>query len=312
MSKSLTLDSILTPLADELHLTIHHKPEGLSIELEADGTTSALAGIYSELHSSAITILSRLDCHYLKQYSPKQLQQSFQTLKKNGVKLLIFADGISSDELPHPDSIDENFAIAISTQSAETLIDSINRYSETELAPTTTMHGVFMDVLDMGVLLTGDSGIGKSELALSLVHAGHRLIADDAVKFYRLHADELVGTCPPILQDFLEVRGLGVINIRAMFGDRAINRQKKLTLIVRVLAMEQEELRSIDRLHGINTQRNILGIEVPEVTIPVAAGRDLPVLIEAAVRNHVLRATGYNATDEFIQRQKSSFAEKRE
>jgi len=167
-----------------------------------------------------------------------------------------------------------------------------------------TKHGVFLDVLGAGVLLTGSSGIGKSELALGLINRGHRLIADDAVNLCQTNNDSLVGQCPDVLQDFLEVRGLGILNIRVMFGDTAIKTSKKLQLIVNIVAFDSEELKNIDRLHGMYRQCTILDINIPEVTIPVAPGRNLAVLVESAVRKQVLMNTGYNAGDEFTKRQK--------
>lgn len=166
-----------------------------------------------------------------------------------------------------------------------------------------TMHGVFLEVMGVGVLLTGASGIGKSEIALSLINRGHRLIADDAVLFNLVNDETIVGHCPPLLQDFLEVRGLGILNIRVMFGDTAIKENKRLQLVVRLAAMESDELIKIDRLYGMYRSQSILNIATPEVTIPVASGRNLSVLVEGAVRNQVLKNTGYNASEEFANRQ---------
>jgi len=169
--------------------------------------------------------------------------------------------------------------------------------------PILTLHGVFLDVLGIGVLLQGDSGTGKSELALSLINHGHRLIADDAVEFIQVGDDTIIGRCPEMLQDFLEVRGLGILNIRVMFGDSAIKENKRLQLIVKVAIFSDEELLQIDRLHGMYQIQKIHDVEIPHVTIPIAPGRNISVLIESAVRNQILKNTGYNASNEFIARQ---------
>ena len=165
----------------------------------------------------------------------------------------------------------------------------------------TTLHGVFIDVLGIGVLLNGQSGIGKSELALGLIDRGQSLVADDSVYFNK-RKDRLIGSCPPVLQDFLEVRGLGILNIRAMYGDDAITIEKRLQLIVNIIQVNQQDLYLIDRLHGMHGEKNILGIMIPEVSIPVAPGRNLAILVESAVKNHLLKIDGYDASQDFTEK----------
>ena len=167
----------------------------------------------------------------------------------------------------------------------------------------TTLHGVFLDVLGLGVLLTGPSGIGKSELALVLINRGHKLIADDSVDFLLQSDNVLLGYCHPLLQDFLEVRGLGPLNIRAMHGDTAIKNNQHLHLIVHIRELSQEELINMNRIHGMHQSQEILGCLISEVTIPVTSGRNLAILVEAAVRNQLLRLAGYDASQELCQRQ---------
>ena len=168
---------------------------------------------------------------------------------------------------------------------------------------TTTMHGVFMEVMGLGVLLSGVSGVGKSELALELLTRGHRLIADDAPIFSRLTEGTVEGICPPPLHDFLEVRGLGVINIRAMYGDRAIAERAVLQLIVHLQRLSEHELINLDRLRASKDEVGVLGVAVPRIMLPVVAGRELAVLAEAAVRGHVLAVGGYDAAEDFTRRQ---------
>jgi HPr kinase/phosphorylase len=164
-----------------------------------------------------------------------------------------------------------------------------------------------MDIFGVGVFLTGNSGIGKSEIALGLISRGHRLIADDSTEFYlRKTAEnsEIVGKCPEILRNFLEVRGLGIINIKEMFGENAIKDNVTLQLVTHLTDLSDEDIKNSDRLHGMHSKITILGKEVARVVVPVAAGRNLSVLIETAVRNHRLRINGYIAAKDFIDKQR--------
>ena len=186
------------------------------------------------------------------------------------------------------------------------VLDNLQYYASLFLSEKTTLHGVFLEVLGMGVLLTGDPAVGKSELALDLITRGSRLVADDAPEFTRIAPDIISGTCPPLLREFLEVRGLGILNIRAMFGDSSIKRTKYLRLIVHLKRMSSDQIASMDRLSGAHTDRTVLGVSIPQVTVPVAPGRNLSVLVESAVRNHLLRLKGYDAAEVLIERQQQA------
>ena len=167
-----------------------------------------------------------------------------------------------------------------------------------------TLHGVFMEVTRLGVLLSGASGVGKSELALELLNRGHRLIADDAPEFRRLASGSVEGGCPELLRDFLEVRGLGVINVRAMFGAAAVAPQAELDLILQLKAMSSEQLATVDRLRPSRDTVSVLEKEVPRIVLPVAPGRNLAILVETAVRSHLLILGGRDAAADFIERQR--------
>ena len=172
-------------------------------------------------------------------------------------------------------------------------------YLARALAESTTIHGVFLDVLGMGVLITGDSGVGKSELALELISRGSGLIADDVTELYRIGPETVEGRCPPLLKDFLEVRGLGVLNIRSIFGEAALRPRKNLKLIVHL----GKPTARMERLPLNAGSERIMGVDIRKVMIPVAAGRNLAVLTEAAVRNYVLQLRGFDSTQEFVERQ---------
>lgn len=177
---------------------------------------------------------------------------------------------------------------------------------------STTLHGVFLDVFGVGVLLRGPSGIGKSEIALGLISRGHRLIADDAVTFQRdpTH-DKIIGICPAVLCDFLEVRGLGVLNVRALYGDSAVKDSTTLQLIVQLIDVSDDIFRHSDRLFGIHNEHTLLGLPFKEVTIPVGPGRNISVLVEAAVRNHSIQLKGYNAAEDFAAIQRAFLEQKK-
>ena len=179
-------------------------------------------------------------------------------------------------------------------------------YLARALAESTTTHGVFLDVLGMGVLITGDSGVGKSELALELISRGSGLIADDVTELYRIGPETVEGRCPPLLKDFLEVRGLGVLNIRSIFGEAALRPRKNLKLIVHL----GKPTARMERLPLNAGSESIMGVDVRKVMIPVAAGRNLAVLTEAAVRNYVLQLRGFDSTQEFVERQSDQMNKK--
>lgn len=184
------------------------------------------------------------------------------------------------------------------------LLSNLRYYLNQALAETTTEHGVYIDVHSVGTFITGESGIGKSELGLSLISRGHRLIADDITEFTMTSPGVIDGIHPGLSNDFMEVRGLGILNIRAMFGSNALRRNKTLRLIVNMVPFTAENSHQFDRLGSSEKTRSIMGIEIPEMTLPVAPGRNLAVLVEAAARNQLLKFSGYNSAEDFIERQR--------
>lgn len=169
-------------------------------------------------------------------------------------------------------------------------------------AEAVMLHGVFMQIFDLGVLLTGGSGVGKSELALELLSRGHRLVADDAIEFARDEGGEVTGSCPPLLEGFLEVRGLGVLNVERMFGAAALQGRARLDLVLRLLL--PHETPEPDRVYGQRRTRDVLGAAIAEIALPIRVGHSLAALAEAASRDQKLKRAGYDAAEDFVARQR--------
>jgi HPr kinase/phosphorylase len=197
--------------------------------------------------------------------------------------------------------------IATPLPSAQ-VIDYLRVYLSKKLATRVTMHGVFMDVLGVGVLITGESGLGKSELGLELISRNHGLVADDAVEFARIAPNMIEGRCPPLLQNLLEVRGLGLLDIRAIFGETAVRRKMRLKLIVHLVRRKTLE-ENYERLPLDQQNEEVLGLPIRKVVIPVEAGRNIAVLLEAAVRNTILQLRGIDTLANFMERQQRAMGE---
>ena len=218
---------------------------------------------------------------------------------------VILADGIAPPETLRARAERAGTPLFTTPLPAPRVIEKLARYLAKALAERTERHGVFMDVLGLGVLITGDSGVGKSELGLELISRGHGLVADDVVEISRLAADTLEGRCPPMLKDFIEVRGLGLLDVRTIFGETAVRPKMKLRLIAHLDKPAAVAGRDVaERLPLAEQSEDILGVTIRKVVIPVAAGRNLAVLLEAAVRNYILQLRGIHSGAEFMARQK--------
>jgi HPr kinase/phosphorylase len=275
---------------------------------EKSVTGVPIAGYLNLVKPNQVQVLGPEEVKYLKQLKKNSHKDAISRLFKSEPAMIIFSN------IKNANNIDNEFIEIANQTNTPLLYSSLASNELTELlqyhlgrllGDSKIMHGVFMEVMGIGVLLTGPSGIGKSELALELISRGHRLVADDAPEFRRSAPDTIRGRSPVLLKDFLEVRGLGILNVRAMFGDTSIVETKRLRLIVYLdtISTADNTLWEIDRIGGSQRKQKILNVEIPEVQIPVAPGRNVAVIIEAAVRNHVLYLNGYNAADDFIKRQ---------
>ena len=265
----------------------------------------SFVGFLNLIHPHQIQILGQVELSYLDSLRDISRQDAIRQIFNHNPACIIISEEAEVPTALKRKCNEKKTALFTSSLSSNKLAESLHYYLTNLFAESVTIHGVFMEVMAIGVLITGPSGIGKSELAMELMTRGHRLVADDAPKFSRIAPDIINGTCPEVLQDFLEVRGLGIVNVRELFGDSAIKRNKYLRLITRLEPMDKETLMSLDRLEGSYRNRNVLDLEVPEITLPVAPGRNLAVLLECAARNHILRRSGYNAADDFSERQRT-------
>ncbi|MFP5348551.1 MAG: HPr(Ser) kinase/phosphatase [Gammaproteobacteria bacterium] len=266
----------------------------------------ALVGHLNFVHPNRVQVIGENEIAYLQRLSKPERAAQIRALFGCKTTAAVVA---ANNKKPAPDLMRaaDHFGLALfsSPLASPLVIDHLQYHLTRALAPRTTVHGVYMEVMGMGVLLTGESGIGKSELALELLSRNHRLIADDAVEFIRIGPDVLVGQCPGPLSDYLEVRGLGILDVRTMFGETAVRHKKKLHLIVRMERMDKRRLKKLDRLQAQTLTRNILDVEIPEVVLFVGAGRNLAVLVEAAVRSYILRMWGIDTLKDFMQRQQA-------
>jgi HPr kinase/phosphorylase len=255
------------------------------------------------VHPFCVQILGAAELTYLRAMPEPAFRAAIERLYGTDLVAIIVANEESVPEYLIEQCERHHVPLLTSPQPSPHVVDVLRHYLSRTLAQSTTLHGVFLDVLEMGVLITGASAIGKSELALELISRGHGLIADDVVEFYRVSPDMLEGRCPALLKDFLEVRGIGVLNIRTIFGETAVRPRKTLKLIVHLEEFSDEQFSQLNRLEVKGSFQDVIGVPVRRVTIPVAAGRNLAVLVEAAVRNYVLQIRGVDSTRDFIERQ---------
>lgn len=291
---------------EKLKLTWIAGQAGGNIELSDEEIAQSGQGMIGHLnfiHPDRIQVLSSDEIHYLNKLEAASLEKKINQLTHHSdLACLIVADNAAVPVAIHDMASASNIPLLHSPYSSLEIIWLIRTYLGSVLAPSCSLHGVLLDVLGMGVMITGESGVGKSELALELISRGHGLVADDVVELRRIAPETLEGRCPPMLRDYLEVRGLGMLNIRTIFGETAVRRRKNMKLIVHLQNSGGANSGMFERLPISDFTENIMNVDIRKVIIPVAAGRNLAVLVEAAVRNYVLQLRGIDGTKEFIER----------
>jgi len=266
-----------------------------------------LIGYLNYIHPYRVQIVGRREVAYLSDDSDEVIERRVARIVALEPPMIIVADGQSPPNRLVAMCERADIPLFVTAESAGHVIDVVRAYLGHLFAERTTRHGVFMDILGLGVLLTGESGLGKSELGLELISRGHGLVADDAVDLYRISQTSLEGRCPELLLNLLEVRGIGLLDIKAIFGETAVRRKMRLKLLVHLVRKETME-REFERLPYEPLFEDILGMPVRKVVIAVDAGRNLAVLVEAAVRNTVLQLRGIDTYAEFVRRHQVALA----
>ena len=301
---TVTVADLFSVYNEELGLAWVTGRQGESREVARTTAEPAdLVGHLNLIHPNRIHVLGKPETEFFERHEHGQQKTILDDLIAGHPPAVIVADGQTPSASLVEAATRDRLPLLVSSLSAARVIDTLRHYLGKAAAETCQMHGVLMDVLGMGVLISGESGLGKSELALELISRGHGLVADDVVDLSRIAPHTVEGRCPALLRNLLEVRGLGLLDIRTIFGETAVRPKMKLKLIVHLVrrsAMDNE----YQRLPLEALTQEVLGIAIRKVVIPVAAGRNLAVLTEAAVRSTVLQLRGFDTMGDFVERQR--------
>ncbi len=290
---------LLKTLAEENNLTPLHTSEDYDTRLltTADVNRPALqlAGFYNYFDPQRLQIIGRVESTYLELKSESERRECFENLFRWDVSALVICHGAAAfpECIEMAEKYDRN--VFLTTEDTSDFMAKVISSLHFHLAPRTTMHGVLVEVHGEGLLLCGDSGIGKSETALELIKRGHRLIADDAVDIRKLSKNSLIGSAPALIRYYMELRGIGVVDVRHLYGVGAVKPESAIDLVVNMEAWDDNK--AYDRLGLANETQDILGVTIPSLTIPVSPGRNLAVILELAAMNNRQKKMGYNAAE---------------
>jgi HPr kinase/phosphorylase len=278
------------------------------VAVRAANSGADLVGHLNYIHPYRLQVMGDREVAYLTNATPEDCARRISRITTLEPPVLVLAD----KQTPPPALVamceQAQIPLFSSPETSAYVIDVLRSYLSRHFADRASMHGVLMDILGLGVLITGESGLGKSELGLELISRGHGLVADDAVDLYRVNQDTIEGRCPELLRNLLEVRGIGLLDIKAIFGETAVRRKMRLKLIVHLVRRETLE-RDYERIPYEPLTQDVLGIPVRKAVIQVVAGRNLAVLVEAAVRNTILQLRGIDTYQEFVERHRRAMGE---
>ena len=299
----------LTTLVKEFQLEVVYEATDYSaIRLTVEDVARPglqLAGYFDHFEPMRLQVMGKVEASYLQKLSPSERSVIFDRLFSYKVPALLIARNIQEDPQCLAMAKKHNITLLRSKEATSTIVSAIIAYLKAALAPRITRHGVLVEVYGEGLLLVGDSGIGKSEAAVELLKRGHRLIADDAVEIRKISDGSLMGTAPELIRNYIELRGIGIINVAKLFGMGAVRAENEINLVVNIVHWKTQEV--YDRLGLEDQYMEILGVRVPMNTIPITPGRNLAVILEVAARNNRQRKMGYNPALEFPQQLDSHF-----
>ena len=306
-----TYSVALTTLVEEFHLNILHRASDYSsVRLTVEDVARPglqLTGFFDHYEPMRLQIMGNVEISYMAKQTEEERSRIYDRLFSYRFPAMLIARGLQPDEQLMTFAQKHDVTVLSSPDRTSTIISGIISYLKNALAPRISRHGVLVEAYGEGVLLTGDSGIGKSEAALELVKRGHRLIADDAVEIKKVSANSLVGTSPELIRNYIELRGIGIINVAKLFGIGAIKHDNEINLVVNIVPWNTHE--NYDRLGLEDHYTEILGVKVPMYTIPITPGRNLAMIIEVAAMNNRQRRIGYNAALEFTEQINRHFDE---
>ena len=301
----------LSTLAKEFHWDIAYESSNFSsIRLTVEDLSRpglSLAGYFEHFEPMRLQVFGNAERGYMSKLSEQERERIYDRLFAFHFPALVIARNIQPDAQCLAMARKHDVTVMRSGEATSTLISAIITYLKAALAPSISRHGVLMEIYGEGILLVGDSGIGKSEAAVELLKRGHRLIADDAVEIRQVSSNSLVGTAPELIRNYIELRGIGIINVAKLFGIGAIKLENEINLVVNIVPWDTHQV--YDRLGLEDQYTEILGVKIPMSTIPITPGRNLAVILEVAAMNNRQRRMGYNAALEFTEQINRHFAE---